>query len=273
MRLDNAGDYQEGEEAYTRGDYASALRKLRPLAEQGNARAQYRLGVMHAIGQGVQQSDAEAVRLFRKALGELQRLAGQGNAGAQFSLGGMYFNGWGVQQDVTTAVRWYRRAAEGGDAMSQYNIGIIYTDGRGVPQDESEAVKWFCKSAEQGNPGAQFNLGKMYATGQGVQRDSVEAEKWFSLAAAQGYADASESRDRVARINSILATGDGSRERPYVVSNVREGYLILQYFGQKLMMQALVNVNGKRMDMMSCKDGTACYFDISTFFGRLTQQL
>ena len=189
------------------------------------------------------------------------------------SLGGMYFNGWGVRQDVTDAVKWYRRAAEQGDEVSQYNLGAIYAYGQGVPQDGLEAVKWFRQAADQGNPDAQFNLGKMYATGRGVQRDSVEAQKWFSLAAAQGYKDASENRDRVARINAILATGDGSRERPYVVSSVKEEYIILGHFKQRLMLQALVDVDGRRMDMMSCEDGTAYYFDISTFFGRLTQQL
>lgn len=53
MRLNDSGDFQDGEDAYFRGDYATALKKSRPLAEQGHARVQYRLGVMYAIGQGV----------------------------------------------------------------------------------------------------------------------------------------------------------------------------------------------------------------------------
>ena len=237
MKLENSMAFHDGEDAYSRGDYATALRKSRPLAAQGHARAQYRLGVLYTFGQGVEQDDVEAGKWFHKAMEKLQQLAGQGDAGAQFSLGGMYFNGWGVRLEFTEAVKWYRRAAE------------------------------------QGHPYAQFNLGKLCAIGDGVQRDSVEAQKWFSLAAAQGVEGAGENRDRVAKINSILATGDGSRERPYVVSSVKEEYLILQHFDQKLMLQALVNVDGKRMDMMSCEDGTAYFFDISTFFGRLTQQL
>ncbi len=70
-------------------------------------------------------------------------------------------------------------------------------------------------------------------------------------------------------ISSILATGDGSRERPYVVSSTTEEYLVLEHFNKTLTMQALVDSDEKRMDMMVCEDGTAYYFDISTFFGRL----
>lgn len=139
--------------------------------------------------------------------------------------------------------------------------------------DYATALKKSRLLAEKGHAGAQYRLGVMYGAGQGVQRDSIEAQKWFGLAAAQGYENALGNRDRFAKINSILATGDGSRERPYVVSSVKEEYLILQHFDQKLLLQALVDVDGKRMDLMSCEDGTAYYFDISTFFGRLTQQL
>ncbi len=57
--------WDEGIAAYERGDYATALRELRPLAEQGHAPAQNILGVMYTEGQGVPQDDAEAAKLFR----------------------------------------------------------------------------------------------------------------------------------------------------------------------------------------------------------------
>ena len=276
LRHNSVEDFQDGEDAYYRGDYTTALKKLRLLAEQGHARAQYRLGVMYADGRGVPQDDIEAVKWFRKALKKLRLLAEQGDAGAQFSLGGMYYNGWGVQKDEAEAVKWFRKAlkklrllAEQGDAGAQFSLGGMYYNGWGVQKDEAEAVKWFRKTAVQGQASAQNNLGLMYATGMGVQQDSVEAHKWFSLAAAQGVKGASENRDRVAKIKSILATGDGSRERPYVVSGTNEEYLILEHFNKTLVMQALVDSDEKRMDMMACEDGTAYYFNISTFYGRL----
>jgi TPR repeat protein len=68
-----------------RGDYAAALRLWRPLADQGDAAAQYNLGLMYVDGHGVAQDDAAAVSWFRKA-------ADQGYADAQYNLGLMYAN-------------------------------------------------------------------------------------------------------------------------------------------------------------------------------------
>jgi TPR repeat protein len=62
-----AGDYEDGTAAFDRGDYAIALKKLHPLAEQGNALAQNSLGVMYVEGKGVSQDYDEAIRWFRKA--------------------------------------------------------------------------------------------------------------------------------------------------------------------------------------------------------------
>ncbi len=84
--------WDEGVAAANRGDYATALREFRPLAEQDHAGAQSYLGFMYADGRGVSQDDAEAVTWYRKA-------AEQGNAEAQFNLGIMYYNGHGVPQN------------------------------------------------------------------------------------------------------------------------------------------------------------------------------
>ena len=62
-----AGPFEDGVAAYKRGDYATALRLLRPLAAQGNAAAQYLLGLMYGRGDGVPQDDAEAVKWYRLA--------------------------------------------------------------------------------------------------------------------------------------------------------------------------------------------------------------
>ena len=83
----NAGPFEDGYAVYQRGDYATALKFWRPLAEKGGANAQYNLGVMYRSGQGVKQDDAEAVKWYRIA-------AKQGHAKAQMNLGFMYADGW-----------------------------------------------------------------------------------------------------------------------------------------------------------------------------------
>ena len=58
----HAADFDAGVNAYQRGDYATALRIFRQLADQGNAKAQHNLGLMYSKGQGVTQDYAEAMR-------------------------------------------------------------------------------------------------------------------------------------------------------------------------------------------------------------------
>ena len=115
---------------------------LRARAEQGEAEAQYDLGVMYANGLGVPEDDAEAVRWLRLA-------AGQGFAAAQFTLGLWYDHGLGVPQDDIEAVRWYRLAADQGDASAQSHLAIMYQNGKGVPQDYVQAHIWFDLAASR----------------------------------------------------------------------------------------------------------------------------
>ncbi len=137
--------FDEAEAAYQRGDYAAAISWLRPLAEQGHARAQYNLGFMYYNGQGVPQDYAEAVKWYRKAVE-------QGNAGAQYNLGLMYSNGLGVPQDDAKAVQWYRKAAEQGHAKTQFILGFGYSNGLGVPQDYVQAHMWYNLAASRFPP-------------------------------------------------------------------------------------------------------------------------
>jgi TPR repeat protein len=190
-----AGLSEDATLAYEHGDYATALRLWRPLADQGNAEAQGHLGFLYAHGHGVPQDYTEAVRWYRKA-------ADQGVARAQCNLGLAYHKGRGVPQDYADAMRWYRRAADQGHATAQYNLGLLYANGQGVPQDDAEAARWYRKSADQGNPEAQFNLGVMYANGQGIPQDNVQAYKWFNLVAARL---SGETRDLAVKNRNIVA--------------------------------------------------------------------
>jgi TPR repeat protein len=70
-----AGPLEDGLAAYSRGDYATAMQLWRPLADRGDADAQFDLGVLYQNGQGVPQDYAAALNWYRKA-------ADQGNADA-----------------------------------------------------------------------------------------------------------------------------------------------------------------------------------------------
>jgi TPR repeat protein len=62
-----AGPWEDGMAAYNRGDYVPAIRLFRPLAEQGNAKAQNVLGVMYRRGEGVARNSLRAFMWFSRA--------------------------------------------------------------------------------------------------------------------------------------------------------------------------------------------------------------
>jgi len=168
-----------------------AATDLKKRAENGDASAQFALGVRHESGDGVPKDAVEAVKWYRLA-------AEQGDAKAQAALGALYFVGEGVPKDAAEAVRWFRLAAEQGDAMAHYNLGVMYANGEGVPKDAAEAVKWYRLAAEQGDASAQYNLSGMYWRGQGVPQNYILAYHWANLAAAGGADNAPKRRDILA---------------------------------------------------------------------------
>ena len=122
--------------AYDEGRYAAALRLSRPLAEQGDARAQSLLAEMFYHGRGASRDDLEAIKWFRRA-------ADQGDNVAQFHLGEIYSGGHGVPQDYSEAARWYKMAADRKNAKAQFNLGFLYSNGQGVPHNNIVAHMWF----------------------------------------------------------------------------------------------------------------------------------
>lgn len=101
--------------AYKIGDYATVLKIVRPLAEQGNAKAQSNLGLMYQQGKGITRDSSQAVKWYRLA-------AEQGFSTAQYNLGNMYHTGDGVVQNYAEASKWYRLAAAQGNAAAQSKI-------------------------------------------------------------------------------------------------------------------------------------------------------
>ena len=136
-------DFKAGEKAHHRGDYATALREWQPLAKQGQAVAQYNLGLLYANGQGVPKDDAQARQWYEKA-------ANQEHAGAQVNLGSLYDYGRGGPQDFKMAVRWYSRSANQGNDLAQRRLGLLYERGDGVPKDYVQAYMWYKLGAANG---------------------------------------------------------------------------------------------------------------------------
>ena len=136
-------DIKAGENAYHRGDYATALREWQPLAKQGDAVAQYHLGLLYANGQGIPKDDAQARQWYEKA-------AVQDHVEAQVNLGMLFDYGRGGPQDFKMAVRWYLRSANQGNELAQRKLGLLYERGDGVQQDFVQAYMWYKLGAASG---------------------------------------------------------------------------------------------------------------------------
>ncbi len=219
LALPARADFDKGNKAFQRGDYATALTELLPLAKQGDPKAQQILGEMYANGLGVDQDYAAALKWD-------QLSAEQDFAPAMADLGDLYYYGNGVPEDQAEALKWYKKGADKGDPAAEYAYGLIFHDGsagqkqdfgtafnwflraaaqgdaeainmvgymhdsgEGMPEDPKEAYRWYRKAAEKGYDISEYNLGVMYQSGRGVDKDPAEAARWYRKAADQGDAD------------------------------------------------------------------------------------
>jgi hypothetical protein len=95
--------FHDGLLAYHRGDHTVAMEIWRPLAESGDASAQYMVGYLYAQGDGVVLNSRTAAKWYHKA-------ADQGDPDAQLNLGLMYVNGVGVKKSYVTSYKWFALA-------------------------------------------------------------------------------------------------------------------------------------------------------------------
>jgi TPR repeat protein len=219
MRVSTTRDiaFEKGSNAYAAKDYRTAHEVWLPLAECGISSAQTAIAYLYAMGQGVPQSDSEALTWFAKA-------AQQGDADAQNNLGYMYSQGRGIKASREQAIKWYLEAAQRGHRTAQQNLfaltndglqrksvapptaeivrikahegealyqflyGMSYLVGNGSQEsDESAAVNWVKKAADKGFAAAEHQLGLFYLNGRGLTQDQDRAYYWIARAADKKY--------------------------------------------------------------------------------------
>ncbi len=150
-------------------------------ADDGDADAQFALGLRCGSRPGEARDFAQAAHWYRKA-------ADQNHPLAQFNLGIMYAKGQGLPQDDAEAVVWIRRAAAQGDAGAYFHLGMrsYRASVSGLPKDVNES--------------------------------RVEAYKWFHLAAAEGYKDSDAACERVTLTMSGDEVAEGNHRAAAFVS-------------------------------------------------------
>jgi len=199
----SSADLVKGIEAYKRGDYATVLEELRPLAEEGLATAQYILGAMYADGKGVQQDNVEALKWLKLAAGQGHKVAARAvqivaaRKGPAFSPGFRKGVDAYKRQDYAAAAKIFKKFGRQGDVNAQTLLCSMNMSENQGGRDYKVAFKWCKLAAEQGMAGAQSFLGTLFDQGNGVAQDYKAAFKWYKLAAQQGYVFAQNDLGRM----------------------------------------------------------------------------
>lgn len=139
-----SGDFKKGWAAYNSLDYATAKAEWQELADSGDARAAYGMGLLYGNGFGVDMNDELALKYYSIA-------AKQGHADAAFNLAVMHQNGWGVPMDDKTANQWYELAAKKGNTEAQMALGRYFAMDFLDTYDPIEAYKWFSLAERLGD--------------------------------------------------------------------------------------------------------------------------
>ena len=181
---------------------------VRRAAELGDADAEFRLGILYALGRGVAQDTAEAVRWFGRASEEGHALAdallgssaslaeahspeqirdaadNADKAGDKEAAGRLRRAAESVEAN-REAVLFLRHAAEAGHPTAQALLGRI-----GALQEDAEAETWVGRAVAQDDAWGHYYLGLMYYKGFGVPEDTAEAIRLWKQAADQGLSRA-----------------------------------------------------------------------------------
>lgn len=146
----SAQSVKSGIDAWQKADYPAAVAIWRPLAEKGDADAQFNLGQAYRLGRGVPISLAVAQSWFERA-------ADHGHIDAQTTLGLLLFqNG-----NHIGGLRWLKAASEKAEPRAMLVYGTALYNGDGVPQDPILGYAYVSRAAAQGLPAAKDTLAQL----------------------------------------------------------------------------------------------------------------
>lgn len=185
-------DVKTGVDAWTQGDYVKAVDEWRPLANTGDADAQFNMGQAYKLGRGVPMDLPIAMEWFRKA-------ADKGHLRAEDNYGLLLFQ----QNRREEALPYLRRSAERGEARAQYILGTAMFNGELVKKDWVEAYALMTRAAASGLAPATASLAQMNNYVPADQRkkglaraDELAKKNAMTLAAATQASNAPEPAPR-----------------------------------------------------------------------------
>lgn len=179
----SAQSVKAGIEAWQRADYPGAVAIWRPLAEKGDADAQFNLGQAYRLGRGVPINLALAKSWFERA-------ADAGHLDAETTLGLLLFEN-GQQAE---GLKWLRRAAVEGEPRALLVYGTALYNGDGVTQDRLLGYAYVSRAAAQGLAPAKDTLAQLDTLMSAADRRKAEQ---LAQAAPKGNEPAAAKGERV----------------------------------------------------------------------------
>lgn len=170
-----SGDFKKGWTAYNSLDYATAMAEWQDLADSGDAKSAYGMGLLYGNGFGVDMNDELALKYYGIA-------AEQGHADAAFNLAVMHQNGWGVPMDENKANEWYLVAAGKGNTEAQMALGRYFAMDFLDTYDPVVAYKWFRLAERLGDIDAsdKRNFIASRMTPEQVAQGDAMVESWVA---------------------------------------------------------------------------------------------
>lgn len=220
-----------GIEAWQRADYRAAVAIWRPLAEGGDADAQFNLGQAYRLGRGV-PLDLAGARIW------FERAARTGHLDAETTLGLLTFqNGDRVQ-----GLKWLKQAADQGEPRALLVYGTALYNGDGVAQDRVLGYAYVSRAAAQGLEPAQETLAQLDQL-----MPVADRQKGIALAKAKAkQAPPPNSRPKPAKAASVTTPAPKSPPSPSLVAGTGAWRIQLGAFSQRGAAEALYQrVSGK----------------------------
>lgn len=170
--------------------YDGRFKRWTEQAEQGKARAQYKLGNAYLRGNEVNVDLDMALKWFKAA-------AKQGHAKAEYKLGYLYYLGKGVKKNTKTAFKYLKRSAEREYSPAQFYLGKLYAAGEGTTRDYDAAISWMekAKADKYGPADAELRRIKKARDNAGVRsKSSVKVATTRSKAKPKTQKKSSKSK-------------------------------------------------------------------------------
>jgi TPR repeat protein len=215
----------DGFDLFARGDYLGASEILRPLAEDGDLRAQCRLGIALARIAGTDRArQVEAVKWMDQCMRDPEhRYDEEDTVSRELTDALITQVGWDVVGEGRYRSFQFQQARlnfesgapngasdfllseiPGMGGHAAFQLGADLYNGNNMPVDYEKALLAFQRAATFGIPEAAFNVGLAYYAGKGTRADPVPALHWLKVAADGGFAQAATAA------GIMLARGHGA---------------------------------------------------------------